>query len=101
MKKVIRLTERDLTRIVKRTIMEMKNNDAAEAMSDWMERYTFFAKSRYNTENPTRGQIHHLSSEDYFEMRNYFEKEFGLDYEEFVDLYSDYLETIPKDDAKN
>ena len=98
MKKIIRLTERDLTRIVKRTIREMKNNDAVKAMSDWMEKYTFFAKSHYGTETPTRGQIRHLSTDDYFKMMDYFEKEFGLGYEEVVDLYSDYLETFPRDD---
>ena len=98
MKKVIRLTERDLTRIVKRTIMEMDNGGAFDAIKNWMERYKLQAMSEYNTDNPSWAQVHHqVTLDDRISMREFFNKKFDLSDEEVQNLYSEYLETLPED----
>ena len=98
MKRIIRLTERDLTRIVKRTIREMDNGGAFDAIKNWMERYKLNAMLKYNTDNPSWSQVHHqVTLDDRISMREFFNKKFNLSDEEVQNLYSDYLETLPED----
>ena len=98
MRRTVRLTERDLTRIVKRTIMEMDNGGAFDAIKNWMERYKLQAMSEYNTDNPSWAQVHHqVTLDDRISMREFFNKKFDLSDEEVQNLYSEYLETLPED----
>ena len=98
MKRIIRLTERDLTRLVKRTIMEMDNGGAFDAMKHWMERYKSKAMLEYNTDNPSWSQVHHqVTLDGRIRMREFFNKKFDLSDEEVQNLYSEYLETLPED----
>ena len=98
MKRIIRLTESDLTRIVKRTIMEMDNGGAFDAIKNWMERYKSNAMLEYNTDNPSWSQVHRQVTLDArISMREFFNKKFNLSDEEVQNLYSDYLETLPED----
>ena len=98
MRKIVRLTERDLTRIVKKTIMEMDNGSAFDAIKHWMERYKSKAMLDYNTDNPSWTQVHHqVTLDDRISMREFFNKKFDLSDEEVQNLYSEYLETLPED----
>jgi len=98
MKKIIRLTESDLTRLIKRTIVEMNNGSAFDAMKRWMEMYKVKAMLHINADNPSWSQVHHqVTLDDRIRMREFFNKEFDLSDEEVQNLYSDYLETLPED----
>ena len=58
MARITRLTESDLSRIVKRVISEMDNGSAFDAIKHWMERYKSKAMLDYNTDNPSWTQVH-------------------------------------------
>jgi hypothetical protein len=98
MKKIVRLTERDLTRIVKRVIKENEEGSAFDDIKRWMERYKLKAMSDFNTDNPSWSQVHHqVTLDDRIRMREFFNKKFDLSDEEVQNLYSEYLETFPED----
>jgi hypothetical protein len=98
MARITRLTENDLSRIVKRVISEMDNGSAFDAIKHWMERYKSKAMLDYNTDNPSWTQVHHqVTLDDRISMREFFNKKFDLSDEEVQNLYSEYLETLPED----
>jgi len=98
MKKIIRLTESDLTRLIKRTIVEMNNGSAFDEMKRWMEKYKAKAMLHLNDYNPSWSQVHHqVTLDDRIRMREFFNKKFDLSDEEVQNLYSDYLNTLPED----
>jgi len=95
MKKIIRLTERDLTRIVKRTIME-----SGSAYSDW-EREQMFNEPRKKTDKQKElGNIWDKivnSMEDFIELEKSFDpddKAIKREFSKFSSLFKKTLEVL-------
>jgi hypothetical protein len=76
MKKVIRLTERDLTRIVRRTIIEMESGSELENLDNWIEN-----NSEYISEYSLMEKLVELFNlnEDNVEIEDTIEKDSGGD----------------------
>lgn len=76
MKKIIRLTERDLTRIVRRTIMEMESGSELEDLDNWIEN-----NSEYISEYSLMEKLVELFNlnEDNVEIEDTIEKDSGGD----------------------
>ena len=76
MKKIVRLTERDLTRIVRRTIMEMESGSELEDLDNWIEN-----NSEYISEYSLMEKLVELFNlnEDNVEIEDTIEKDSGGD----------------------
>jgi hypothetical protein len=76
MKRIIRLTERDLTRLVRRTIMEMESGSELEDLDNWIEN-----NSEYISEYSLMEKLVELFNlnEDNVEIENTIEKDSGGD----------------------
>lgn len=76
MKKIIRLTESDLSRIVRRTIMEIQSNSQLEDLDNWIEN-----NSEYISEYSLMEKLVELFNlnEDNVEIENTIEKDSGGD----------------------
>ena len=76
MKRIIRLTESDLTRIVRRTIMEMESGSELEDLDNWIEN-----NSEYISEYSLMEKLVELFNlnEDNVEIEDTIEKDSGGD----------------------
>ena len=94
MKRIIRLTERDLTRIVKRTIKEMYEDEytadqAIEELEDYVYSNTQLGKNQLLSDisRMADSAAEELSSDDYAQFIKYYD-----------DLENDILRELPDDE---
>jgi len=94
MKKIIRLTERDLTRLVKRTIKEMYEDEytadqAIEELEDYVYSNTQLGKNQLLSDisRMADSAAEELSDEEYDKFMNYYD-----------DLENQILQELPDDE---
>jgi hypothetical protein len=78
MKKIITLTESDLTRIVKRVILE-NNNQLVNRISDELLKKSFIRLPNPNVEYTFFDPHPSLKSRSKFDWDEYFKEEYGID----------------------